>query len=78
MLSRMVAYRRQQANEDRRSSHVEKGVVMGLIVAVIKAGDNATETGVFCIMLWNVKLWILDLEAGLDKSLGDAGEDEEE
>ena len=78
MLSRMVAYRRQQANGDRWSSHVEKDVVMGLIVAVIEAGDNATETGVFCSMLWNVKLWVLDLEAGLDKSLGDAGEDEEE
>ena len=47
MLSRMVAYRRQWANRDKQSSHVEKGVVMGLIVMVIGAGDNVTEAGVF-------------------------------
>ena len=50
MLSRMVAYRRQWANGDRQSSHVEKGIIMGLIVAVIGAGDNVTEVGVFCCM----------------------------
>ena len=47
MLSRIVAYRRQQANGDRWSSHVEKGIVMSLIVMVIGAGDNVTEAGVF-------------------------------
>ena len=50
---------------------------MGLIVVVIGAGDNATEAGVFCSVLWNVKFWILDLEASLDKGLRDAGEGEE-
>ena len=51
MLSRMVAYRRQWVNGDRWSSHIEKGVIMGLIVVVIGAGDNATEAGVFCSVL---------------------------
>ena len=38
-------------NGDRWSSHVERGVIMGLIVAVIGAGDNVTEAEVFCSML---------------------------
>ena len=78
MLSRMVAYRRQQANGNRWSSHVEKGVVMELIVAVIGAGDNVTEAGVFCCMFCNIEFQVLNLEAGLDGGLGDAGEGEEE
>ena len=39
---------------DRQSSHVEKGVVMRLIVMVIGAGDNTTEAGVFCCMFGNI------------------------
>ena len=42
-------------NGDRRSSHVEKGVVMSLIVVVIGAGDNVIEARVFCCMFWNVE-----------------------
>ena len=42
-------------NGDRRSSYVEKDIVMSLIVTVIGAGDNAAEAGVFCCMFWNVK-----------------------
>ena len=57
---------------------MKKGVVMGLIVAVIGAEDNVTKAGVFCSMLWNIKSWILDLEGSLDKGLKDVGEDEEE
>ena len=74
----MVAYRRWQANGDRQSSHVEKGVVMELIVMVIGAGDNVTEAKVFCCMFWNVEFHVLDLEVGLDEALKNAGEDEEE
>ena len=54
MLLRMMAYRRQWENGDRWSSCVEKGVIMGLIVMVIGAGDNVTKAGVFCCMFWNV------------------------
>ena len=38
-------------NGDRRSSHMEKGVIMDLVIVVIGAGDNIAETGVFCCML---------------------------
>ena len=65
-------------NGDRQSSCVEKGIVMRLIVIVIGAGDNVTKAGVFCCMFWNVKVWVLDLEAGLGEGLRDAGESEEE
>ena len=78
MLLRMVAYRRWQANGDRWSSHVKKGVIMDLIVMVIGVGDNTTETGVFCSMFWNIKFQILDLEASLGQGLRDTGEGEEE
>ena len=74
----MVAYRRQWANGDRQSSHVEKGVVMGLIVVVIEAEDNVIKAEVFCCVFWNVKFWVLDLEAGLGEGLRDVGEGEEE
>ena len=77
MLLRMVAYRRQWVNGDRQSSHVEKGVIISLIVAVIGAGDNVTEAGVFCCVFWNIEFWVLDLEAGLDGGLRDMGEGEE-
>ena len=53
MLPRMVAYRRQQANEDRQFSHVGKGVIMDLIVIVIGTGGNAAEAGVFYSVLWD-------------------------
>ena len=65
-------------NGDRWSSHAEKGVTMGLIVTVIGAGGNVAEVGVFCCMFWNIKFWVLDLEAGLDEGLRDVGEGEEE
>ena len=65
-------------NGDRRSSHVEKGVVMSLIVVVIGAGDNVIEARVFCCMFWNVEFQVLDLEAGLGEGLRDVGESEEE
>ena len=74
----MVAYKRRWANGDRWSSCVEKCIIMALIVAVIGAGDNATEAGVFCSMLWNVKFWVLDLEAGLGEGSKDMEEGEEE
>ena len=64
-------------NEDRWSSHVEKGVVMGLVVLVIGTGGNAAEAGVFHGMFGNIKFWVLDLEASLGKSLGDMGEGDE-
>ena len=78
MLSRIVAYRRQQANGDRWSSHVEKGIVMSLIVMVTGAEGNAAEAGVFCCVVWNVKFQVLDLEAGLGEGLRDTGEGEGE
>ena len=65
-------------NGDRWSSCVEKGIIMDLIVVVIGAGGNVTETGVFCSVFWNVKFWVLDLEAGLDKGLEDMRKSEEE
>ena len=74
----MVAYRRRQVNEDRWSSHVEKGVVMGLIVAVIGVGDYAAEAGVFCYVFLNIEFWVLDLEVSLGEGLRDVGEGEEE
>ena len=74
----MVAYRRWWANGDRWSSHVEKGVIMDLIVMVIGVGDNMAEAKVFCSMFWNVKFQVLDLKASLDKSLEDMREGEEE
>ena len=74
----MVAYRRQWANGDRWSRHVEKGVVMDLIVVVIGAGDNVTEAEVFCCIFWNIEFWVLDLEAGLGEGLKDVREGEEE
>ena len=77
MLPRMVTYGRWQANEDRQSSCVEKGVIMDLIVMIIGARDNITEVGVFCSMFQNVKFWVLDLDKGLDKGLRDTGEGEE-
>ena len=52
-------------NEDIQSSHVERGVI-------------TAEAGVFCCMFWNIEFWILDVEASLDKSLGDAEQGEEE
>ena len=50
MLSKIVAYRRQWVNGDRQSSHVEKGVIMDLVIVVIGAGGNVAETEVFCCM----------------------------
>ena len=64
-------------NGDRRSSHMEKGVIMDLVIVVIGAGDNIAETGVFCCMLWNIKFQVLNLEVSLDKGLRDVGEGEE-
>ena len=49
-----------------------------LIVAVIGAGDDVTEAGVFCCMSWNVKFQVLDLEAGLGEGWRDMGEGKEE
>ena len=63
---------------DKWSSHMEKGVVMDLIVIVIGVGDNMAETGVFCSVFQNVKFQVLDLEVGLDKSLENTRESEEE
>ena len=57
---------------------MEKGVVMDLIVIVIGVGDNMAETGVFCSVFQNVKFQVLDLEVGLDKSLENTRESEEE
>ena len=51
---------------------------MGLIVAVIGAGGNVAEAGVFHCIFWNIKFQILDLEAGLGEGLGDIGEGKEE
>ena len=65
-------------NGDRWSSHVKKGVIMGLVVPVIGAGDNVAEAKVFYSMFGNVKFQVLDLEVGLDKGLGDTGEGGEE
>ena len=78
MLLRMVAYRGQQANGNRWFSHVDKGVIMGLIVTVIEAGDNVTEAGVFCCVFWNIEFQVLNLEADLGEGLRDMGEGEEE
>ena len=64
-------------NGNRWSSHVKKGVTMGLLIAVIGAGGSVAEAEVFHCMFWNVKFWILDLEVSLDKGLGDVGEGEE-
>ena len=51
-------------NGNRWSSHVEKSVVMSLVVLVIEAGGNAVKAGVSCSMSGNVKFWVLDLEIG--------------
>ena len=51
---------------------------MDLIVMVIEAADNAAEARVFCSMFWNVKFQVLDLKAGLGKSLEGMREGEEE
>ena len=49
-----------------------------LIVAVIGAGDDVTEAGVFCCVFWNIKFQVLDLEAGLGEGLRDMKEGEAE
>ena len=51
---------------------------MSLVVLVIGAGGNAAEARVFCGMFGNIKFQVLDLELGLDKSLTDVGESDEE
>ena len=65
-------------NGDRQSSHVEKGVIMDLVITVIGAGGNMVEAGVFCCVFWNGKFWVLDLEVSLGEGLGDVREGEEE
>ena len=77
VLLRMVAYRRCQVNRNRWSSHVKKGVTIGLIIVVIGAGGSVAEAEVFHCVFWNVNFWVLDLEVSLGKSLEDMREGEE-